>query len=552
MIITRKGYLEGQNIMVSGFQRRGRTTPFFIQLVTVILMIWLLLLGITMALTLRYAMNTMQEKIDNGLSAAAESLSSNGSVRQAIENGACSGELMDYLDDLVRKTADLDVLSIADIHSVRVYHIVHERIGGTFVGGDEQQALAGERYFSDAQGTMGFQHRYFSPVLDENGDVIGFVMTSTTRSRIDALRSEIVASYGKLFLLLTACTIAFAGLLAMYLKKHLRGARPEELLRIYLVQNDILNSLEEGIVSLDNDGKILFVNAAAVNTLGQHEDLLLGKPVDDLLRRQDGESLRNVEGQNLPTSRPNLLTGSVLMRSGGSCTGQVLILKDKSDAVRRAEQLSGSRNMISALRANNHEFMNKLQVISGLLQMGREEEAMNYIGSVSASQAQSIGPVIQLIHNSNVAALILGKLNNTRELDIHMTLLTNSFLPEHSDYLSTAELVTIVGNLLENAIEAVNAVPDRRTRRIVLQITENETGLLVMVSDTGIGIPPERLAHIFDSGFSTKATEGRGYGMNLIRNIADRHSASLEVDSEPDTGTTFTLIFNEKRGERKV
>ena len=160
--------------------------------------------------------------------------------------------------------------------------------------------------------------------------------------------------------------------------------------------------------------------------------------------------------------------------------------------------------------------------------------------------------MIQLIHNSNVAALILGKLNNTRELDIHMTLLTNSFLPEHSDYLSTAELVTIVGNLLENAIEAVNAVPDRRTRRIVLQITENETGLLVMVSDTGIGIPPERLAHIFDSGFSTKATEGRGYGMNLIRNIADRHSASLEVDSEPDTGTTFTLIFNEKRGEHKV
>ena len=177
---------------------------------------------------------------------------------------------------------------------------------------------------------------------------------------------------------------------------------------------------------------------------------------------------------------------------------------------------------------------------------------MNYIGSVSASQAQSIGPVIQLIHNSNVAALILGKLNNTRELDIHMTLLTNSFLPEHSDYLSTAELVTIVGNLLENAIEAVNAVPDRRTRRIVLQITENETGLLVMVTDTGIGIPPERLAHIFDSGFSTKATEGRGYGMNLIRNIADRHSASLEVDSEPDTGTTFTLIFNKKRGEHKV
>ena len=532
--------------------RRNSTTPFFIQVVSIILLIWLVLLGITLALTLQYSLTAMLEKTDNGLSAAAETLASYDLVQKALQDGKCPDSLVAYLDDLVEKTADLDIISIADAHSRRIYHIVHQRIGGSFVGGDEQRALAGERYFSDATGTMGYQHRYFCPVVDDSGGVIGFVMASTTRSRIETLRSEITISYGKLFLLLTACTVFFIGLLAIYLKKQLRGARPEDLLRIYLVQSDILNSLEEGIVSVDTEGKIHFVNAAAVNTLGQREELLLGKSVDEVLRCQSGESLRNVEGENLATSRPSLLAGSVLMGSRESSTGQVLILKDKSEAVRRAEQLSGSRSMISALRANNHEFMNKLQVISGLLQMGRGQEALDYIGSVSASQAQSIGPVIQLIHNSNVAALILGKLNNTRELDIHMTLLTNSFLPEHSEYLSTAELVTIVGNLLENAIEAVNALPDQRTRRIVLQITEDETGLLVVVSDTGIGIPPEQLEHIFDSGFSTKATEGRGFGMNLIRNIADRHGASLEVDSEPDAGTTFTLIFNSKRGENGI
>ena len=532
--------------------RKSSTTPFFIQMVALILLIWLMLLGITLTLTLRYSLTSMLEKIDNGLSSTAQTLASFDSVRYAIQEGQCPDSLMRYLDELVEKTADLDIISIADLNSVRIYHIVHERIGETFVGGDEQRVLMGEMYFSDASGTMGYQHRYFCPVRDDHGALIGFVMASTTRSRIDALRSEITITYGKLFLLLTICTVLFAGLLAIYLKKKLRGARPEDLLRIYLVQNDILNSLEEGIVSLDTEGKIRFVNAAAVHTLGQHEELLLGKPVDDVLRCRSGESLRNVEGENLATSRPSLLAGSILMRSGGSGSGQVLILKDKSEAVRRAEQLSGSRNIISALRANNHEFMNKLQVISGLLQMGREEDALHYIGSVSASYTQSVGPVIQLIHNSNVAALILGKLNNTRELDIHMTLLTNSFLPEHSEYLSTAELVTIVGNLLENAIEAVNALPDQRTRRIVLQLTEDETGLLVVVSDTGIGIQPKHLEHIFDSGFSTKATEGRGYGMNLIRNIADRHHASLEVDSEPDAGTTFTLIFNKKRGENRT
>lgn len=531
-----------------GFGRRKNgTTSFFVQAVLVILLIWLLFLGITLALTLRFSLNTMQEKTDNGLSSVAESLAASVAVRQAFREGVCSQELMEYLDCLVEKTEDLDIISMADAGSRRIYHIVHQRIGGTFVGGDEQRALAGEHYFSDAVGTMGYQHRYFSPVLEEDGSVLGFVMTSTTRDSLEALRWQIALSYGKLFLLLAAITILFTGIFALYLNEKLRGARPGDLLWISLVQNDILNSLEEGIVSLDRNGMIRFVNAAAVQTLGQHEELLLGRPVDELLRGKNEQSLCGVEGENLATSRPNLLTGSILTRSGGTLTGQVLILKDKSEAFRRAEQLSGSRNIISALRANNHEFMNKLQVISGLLQMGREEEAMNYIGSVSASQSQSIGPVIQLIHNSNVAALILGKMNNTRELDIHLTLLTNSFLPEHSRYLSTTELVTIVGNLLENAIEAVNAVPDQRTRRIVLQITEDEAGLLVEVSDTGIGIRPEQLEHIFDSGFSTKATEGRGYGMNLIRTIADRHGASLEVDSEPDTGTTITLICNQKR-----
>ena len=399
----------------SGFgSRKNSTTPFFIQVVAVILSIWLLLLGITLGLTLRYALSTVQETTDNGLMATAEALSSNAAVRMALQRGECPQTLMEYLDALVEKTADLDIISIADTHSVRVYHIVHARIGGTFVGGDEQKALLGERYFSDAAGTMGYQHRYFSPVEDDNGQVLGFVMTSATRSRIEALRRDIIITYGKLFAVLAACTILFSGLLAMYLKKQLRGARPEDLLRVYLVQNDILNSLEEGIVSLDTEGKIRFVNSAAVSTLGQHEELLLGRSVDEVLRCQSGESLRRVEGENLATSRPNVLTGSVLTRSGGSCTGQVLILKDKSEAFRRAEQLSGSRNIISALRANNHEFINKLQVISGLLQMGREEEALDYIGSVSAAQAQVIGPVIQLIHNSNVAALILGKLNNTR------------------------------------------------------------------------------------------------------------------------------------------
>lgn len=529
-------------------KRRNSTTPFFVQVTCLIMLIWFMLLSITLGLTLRYSLDTLQEEIDNSLTAMTAALASYTAVRDAVETGACPPDLMDYLDGLVEKTTNLDILSIADRDSIRVYHIVKERIGGRFVGGDEARALAGESYISDATGTMGYQHRSFSPVLDDAGNVLGFVMASAKQSRMEELRRNITAAYGKLMLILTACTLLFSAALAVYLQKILRGARPEDMLRTYLTQNDILNSLDEGLVSLDAAGKVRLVNEAAVRVLGQHEDLLQGASVDDLLRSDRGESMQNVRGDNLPTNRPNLLVNSVLLKSSSSWARQVLILKDKSEAFRRAEQLNGTRHIISTLRANSHEFLNKLQVISGLLQMGRAQEALAYIGAISATHAQIITPVMQLIHNSNVAALILGKLDNMRELDIHMTLLANSDLPEHSRFLSTRELVTVVGNLLQNAIEAVNSVSDDRPRNIVLQITEDDNGLLILISDTGSGIVPEVLPHIYESGFSTKATEGRGMGMNLIRGIVDRNGGSIEVDSEPGDGTTFTLIFDKERG----
>ena len=122
--------------------RKSSTTPFFIQMVALILLIWLMLLGITLTLTLRYSLTSMLEKIDNGLSSTAQTLASFDSVRHAIQEGQCPDSLMRYLDELVEKTADLDIISIADLNSVRIYHIVHERIGETFVGGDEQRVLS--------------------------------------------------------------------------------------------------------------------------------------------------------------------------------------------------------------------------------------------------------------------------------------------------------------------------------------------------------------------------------------------------------------------------
>ena len=529
-------------------KKRNSTVPLFVQTTCWIMLLWFLLLSITLALTLRYSMDTLQEKIDDTLQSMVTTIAISPAVRESLETGVCTEELNLYLDDLVNAMADLDVITIADENSIRIYHINKARVGHHFVGGDEDRVLQGESYFSDAIGTMGYQHRFFYPVTDDQGEIIGFVMASTTQARINQLRNHIIGTYGKLLLILTCCTLIFSAAFAFYLNHLLRGARLEDVMKTYLTQSAVLNSLDEGLISLDPMGRIRLINETAAHALGQESDGLLGTDVDQLLLRESGKSLKGFSGENLPTNRPNILVNSLQVKNSSRWARQVLILKDRSELSRQAEQLGGTRHIVTALRANNHEFINRIQVIGGLLQMNRPDDALEYIGNISADHAHAMGPVLQLIHNANAAALILGKLDNMRELDIRLTLLGNSCLPEHSRYLSTHELVTVLGNLLENAIEAVNALPLNSDRNIVLQVTEEETGLLIAVSDSGVGIPEDVMPHIFDIGFSTKADSGRGMGMRLVKAIVDRHEGTLEVDSEPDNGTTFTLIFNLPRG----
>ena len=529
-------------------RKKGQAAPLFVQTMCWFMLLWFILLSITLALTLRYSLDTLHEKIDDTLSSMVTTIATSPTVRESVEAGVCDPLLVEYLDDLVEAMQDLDVITIADRNSTRIYHINKELIGLQFVGGDEAPALEGTSYFSDATGTMGYQHRFFHPVRDDQGTVIGCVRASTTHTRRDELRNHIAATYGKLMLILTACTLVFSAFFAVYLNRILRGVRPEDVMRTYLTQNDVLNSLDEGLISLDPEGHVRLVNQAAEKMLGRKEALLLRADIDSLLLQENGISLKGTEGENLPTSHPNILLNSLKVANSSHWARQVLILKDKSELRRQAEQLGGTRHIVNTLRANNHEFLNKLQIIAGFLQMDRPQDALAYIGHVSEEHAQTIAPVTQLVHNANVAALILGKLDNMRELDIRLTLLANSHLPEHSRYLSTHELVTVVGNLLENAIEAVNAQPPIADRSVVMQLTEDETGLLIVLSDSGVGIREEDLPHIFDTGYSTKAHHGRGVGMALVKSVTDRHGGMLEVDSEPGSGTTFTLIFNRPRG----
>ena len=531
-------------------KQRKSNLPLFWRLTFWITLCCFGIMSIALGLIMQYNLDTGQAKIDEMLQSNAQMLAQTPLVKRLVREGEIDAYLSALLSDLKQSTEDLDYIIIADLNSVQLYHTDPKYIGTPFPGEDQHRALAGERYFSDTEAKEDAEgeRRAFHPVYSMEGQVAGFVMVSSTYHRFNQTREAVLQTFLQFYLVLGCAILIFSAVLAMYLGRLLRGVDHENLLRSYLTQNDILNALDEGLVSFDNTGRVRLVNAAAAKMLGHREDMLLGQQVDDLIRSENGDSLRNRQPGTIRTNRSNVLVRPVQLPDANLWARQVLVLADKSEVVRYSEELVGTRHMLSALRANTHEFLNKLQVISGLLQMGRTEDALSYIGTISAAHEYVTGPVMQLIRNTSVAALLLGKAANMRELDINLVLLSNSRLPEHSRYLSATELVTVVGNLLENAIEATDAIPAEDLRAVTLQLTEDERGLLIMVSDTGEGIAPEHLPHIFDHGFSTKAAVGRGVGMGRIKEIVESHGGTIDVDTEPGSGTTFTIIFSRERG----
>ena len=506
-----------------------------------------LLLGFALGITLHFSISTFQTQLDDMLKTTALSLADSAMVREAYHQGYCTDEMIHYFDTLVDTADNMDVLTLSDCNLIRLYHVNHALIGEEFVGGDQGDALAGKSYFSDAIGTLGLQHRFLTPVRDTDGSILGFITVSATMTCINSLKKNIFSMYFWIALVLFLALGIISGIISLMVRRMLLGFTPQGLANTYLTQSEMLDSLDEGVVFVDPKGKVQLVNQAAENILGQKRSKLEGAPLDAILRTREETTLLDCTGENLSTSRPNVLANILVRDDQNKKPGLTLILKDKTEAVRKAEQLNGTQHIVTALRANNHEFMNRLQVIAGLLQIGRTQEALDYIGNVASIHSQAIGPIIQNIQNPSVAALLLGKANHAHELEIGLTLLSGSTLPPHSAYLSTNELVTVLGNLLGNAIEAVNAQGSGNSRSVAVQITEDEKSLLIVVSDTGIGIPQEMLSHIYDFGFSTKAAEGRGFGMSMIQNIVVRHDGTIDVDTEQGAGTTFTLIFQIKR-----
>lgn len=505
------------------------------------------MIGVTTGYSLYTDIDALNQEIDGTLSDFSYLFSKDQRIKTMIEAGVPDPGLTSYLDGILERLNKVDLIVIADEDAIRLYHPEQERVGLPFAGGDEQDILAGaDSYVTDGVGTRQFQRRSFTAVKDDQDQVIGFVMVSAYKNSIKEMQIRIVKK--ALLFAVTSLLVALllAWVLSKNIKKSLLGLEPAQLTKLYLQKEEVLDTLEEGVLAVDQTGSCILLNASAKRMLAleesQSDHAVYTFIQNNLLEVLDcGVPEHNCE---LDLNDNAILVDKIPIVEQGKQVGVVCLLKNKTELQNLAEQLTGVNHIVAALRANTHEYINKLHVILGLLQIGDTDTAIDYIEHVKREENEDFSLVMNRIENRTMAALIMGKKRRAKERDIELTLRKDSRLEAHNDYLSANDLVTIVGNLLENAMDAVDQTEG--VREISLFIGNDEDGLTIQVDDTGAGMTTEQIEKIKEGRFSTKG-EGRGVGLWLIRKIVERSDGILDIESEPAEGTSFTISINKKR-----
>ncbi|MGI6054468.1 MAG: ATP-binding protein [Clostridium sp.] len=515
------------------------------------------LLLCSMGTTLYLDITRQRKDMDRTIRGASAYIASMPQVRTMLQNGYPDPAVTKDLDSLSEYIPDISVIVICNTDGLRFYHTDRHKTGESFVDGDETAILQGSApYITTGYGTHGMQRRAFHAIRDEQDTIIGFVMVSLFTATISARHRYIFLLNGLIFLIMILVSLSLTHTILIRLRHTLLGFDPEELVRLYTRQDEVINSIDEGLIATDQDGKILFVNQRA-EFLFSCSSSIIGTYLKDLYPQTSITRIL-ATGEEVP-KKTHVVNGRTLLireipiheSERTAIRGILLLLFDRTEILSLSDELSGAQNMLDTLRAFNHEFLNKLHIILGYLQIGQIQKAMEFITNSSLVSSQSVRETANRIRVPQLCALIIGKMMHAAELGIRLDLSPGSGCREQDWFLPTDACGTILGNLLENSIEELSRsdVPQDAVREISLGIFCDPGCTILTCEDTGGGIPPSLLPSVFEKGISTKG-ENRGTGLFLIRQLAEQYGGDISIDNEPGEGVCFTITFL-KPGSRK-
>ncbi|WP_433266349.1 sensor histidine kinase [Actinosynnema sp. CS-041913] len=371
------------------------------------------------------------------------------------------------------------------------------------------------------------------PVIGDRGEVLGVVAAGQRASGF--WEGVLDSPDNALRLLGVALVIGVAGslLLARRVKNQTLGLEPHEITALVEYREALLHGIKEGVVALDPQQRITLANDHARALLRLPPDAV-GRSVEDLdldERLRDVLTGRATGADQLVLGEGRVLT---LNRMPLDVHGAVVTLRDRTELMTLQDELDANRHATDTLRAQAHEFRNRLHTIAGLVELGEYDEVRGFINRINTAQGQWRTEVGSRIADPAVAALLIAKSSLAAERGIGLRMDPDSALGHVDDVLST-DLVTVLGNLVDNALDASG---ERGWIEVSVRVVADE--VRVVVRDSGPGVAPELAEEVFRHGFTTKAAEQgqRGLGLALTRQTCLRRGGSVQVHNE--NGAVFT------------
>ena len=458
-----------------------------------------------------------------------------------------SAVLTEYLDSLRDTLEDIDVISVVNRDTVRLYHSNHELIGSIYDGTLPNFRENSQGYYATTDnGPSGMQRRAYAAIYDEDGNYTGFVMAIMLMENIKTEIVQIILIFTLITIVAILMELLISAELSGKIKKSLLGYEPDVFTSMFRMRDNILESLDEGIVAVDSEGAIQFVNKSAVEMLtsDSDEESLVGKDIKSLSKSISSLNLlcSPDASHSVSSGDDNILIDTIPIKEDDSVIGTVGILHDRKEYTKLMEDLTGTRYLVDSMRANNHDFTNKLHVILGLIQMEMYSEATSYIQNITMVQRETISKVMNCINEPAVAALLIGKIARASELNVKFVLREGCYYSPTDISVPSEILVTVIGNLIDNAFESMNDMNYNGQKELLFGMYSNPGALLITTDDTGSGIEEGNIDRIFENGFSTKGA-GRGTGLYQVRSLVENVGGKITVESQEGIGASFTVSF---------
>ncbi|MEG1122853.1 MAG: sensor histidine kinase [Citrobacter sp.] len=524
---------------------------------TVILMVSAVLFSVLLVVHLIYfsqISNMTRDALADKALAVARTLADSPEIRLGLQKAPKESGIQ-AIAQAVNQSNDFLFIVVTNMQSIRYSHPEAQRIGQPFKGDDILLALQGKENVAINRGFLAKALRVFTPIYDENHRQIGVVAIGLELSRV---AEQINNSRGSIiWSILFGVLVGLLGtwIFVKVLKRILFGLEPYEISNLFEQRQAMLHSIKEGVIAVDDSGEVTLINQAAQELLDYHksqDDAQLStlshawsRVVDLSEVLRDGTPRRDEE---ITVKDRLLLINTVPVLSNGKIIGAISTFRDKTEVRKLMQRLDGMVNYADALRERSHEFMNKLHVILGLLHLKSYKQLETYIIKTANNYQEEIGSLLGKIKSPVIAGFLLSKINRTSDLGHTLVISNESQLPENSNEDQVTVLITVLGNLIENALEALG---QEVGGEISVSLHYRHGWLHCEVNDDGPGIAPDRIDHIFEKGVSSKGSE-RGVGLALVKQQVESVGGNIAVESEPGIFTQFfvQLPWNGERASR--